>query len=167
MSLAPEQDPQQTILRDTADAWLAQCRILLIRLAALATAIFVEPWTAVAEAIRAALTKMNDISPGEDSAVPETSAMRRYPHVLNAATNLLGICFIIIGGLKLTNQNTKTWSDEVAWGAAFFLVVSIILSYSGIRNETSRQGLARFADWSFMTGIAALIVSMVIAAYQL
>jgi hypothetical protein len=167
MSLAPQPDRPQPILRDSADAWLARCRILLLRLAALATAVFLEPWTAVAQAIKAALTKMDDISQDETAAAPETSAMRRYPHVLNAATNLLGICFIIIGGLKLTNQNTKTWSDEVAWGAAFFLVVSIILSYSGIRSESLRQGPARFADWSFMVGIAALIVSMVIAAYQL
>jgi hypothetical protein len=87
--------------------------------------------------------------------VAENSAMRRHPHVLNAATNLLGICFIIIGGLKLTNQNSRTWSDEVAWAAAFFLVVSIATSYFGIRNGVERE-------WR-----AALIVAMVIAAYQL
>lgn len=167
MSLAPEQDPQQTILRDAADAWLVRFRILLLRLAALATAFFVEPWTAIAEAIRAGLTKVSDISGEERNGISETSAMRRYPHVLNAATNLLGICFIIIGGLKLTNQNTKTWSDEIAWGAAFFLVISIILSYAGIRSGSQRQWLSGIGDWSFMTGIAALIVSMVIAAYQL
>jgi hypothetical protein len=167
MSLAPERDRPLPILRGTVDAWLPALRILLLRLAALGTAIFLEPWAAVADATRAALTKVSDISQDETAAVPNTSAMRRNPHVLNAATNLLGICFIIIGGLKLTNQNSKTWSDEIAWAAAFFLVVSIVLSYSGIRNGSERQWAARVADWSFMVGIAALIVAMVIAAYQL
>ncbi len=87
--------------------------------------------------------------------------------MLNAATNLLGICFIIIGGLKLTNQNSRTWSDEVAWAAAFFLVVSIATSYFGIRNGVEREWRSRLADGSFLVGIAALIVAMVIAAYQL
>src|ERR1700733_4879578 len=53
--------------------------------------------------------------------------MHRPPHILNAATNLLGICFIIIGGLKLANQSSKTYSDEGAWAAAVLLLVSIIL----------------------------------------
>jgi predicted membrane channel-forming protein YqfA (hemolysin III family) len=97
----------------------------------------------------------------------ENNAMRRHPHVLNAATNLLGICFIIIGGLKLTNQNARTYSDEIAWAAAFFLVVSIAMSYFGVREGIERAWRVRIADWSFLFGIAALIVSMVIAAYQL
>src|SRR5690348_15917811 len=113
MSLAPEQVRPQPILRDAAEAWLAWLRILLVRLAAIATAAFVEPTTAVADALRAALTMVGEISQDRTTAIPETSAMRRHPHVLNAATNLLGICFIIIGGLKLTNQNSKTWSDEI------------------------------------------------------
>jgi hypothetical protein len=97
----------------------------------------------------------------------ENSPMRRHPHVLNAATNLLGICFIIIGGLKLTDQDSKTWSDEIAWSAAFFMIVSILFSYGGIRAGIERPWQIRLADWSFLVGIAALILSMVIAAYQL
>ena len=95
------------------------------------------------------------------------SPMRRHPHVLNAATNLLGICFIIIGGLKLTDQDSKTWSDEIAWSAAFFMIISILFSYGGIRAGIERPWQIRLADWSFLVGIAALILSMVIAAYQL
>ncbi|HEY1961387.1 MAG TPA: hypothetical protein VGG69_03125 [Rhizomicrobium sp.] len=167
MSLAPEPDPPQIVLRSGAEAWLAWLQHLLLRTAAVATSAFVEPSAAIADAVKTALTKVDKISDDQTTAIPETSAMHRHPHVLNAATNLLGICFIIIGGLKLTNQNSRTWSDEIAWGAAFFLVVSIVLSYSGIRNGSERQWTTRMADWSFMVGIAALIVSMVIAAYQL
>ena len=166
MSLAPEQR-RQSILRDAAEAWLARLRILLLRLAGVATAVFVEPWTAVADVLKTVLTKMSEMSRDRTAAVPESSAMRRLPHVLNAATNLLGICFVIIGGLKLTNSDSKTWSDEIAWCAAFFLIVSIALSYFGISNAAEREWHVRFADWSFLIGIGSLIVAMVIAAYQL
>jgi hypothetical protein len=93
--------------------------------------------------------------------------MHRHPHILNAATNLLGICFIIIGGLKLANQNPKSYSDEVAWAAAAFLLVSIILSYAAIRNGIAKRWRTRVADWSFLAGLGALVVSVMIAAYQL
>ena len=53
--------------------------------------------------------------------------MDRHPHILNAAANLLGISFIIIGGLKFTNQNAGSYSDEVAWFSAFMLLMAIIL----------------------------------------
>jgi hypothetical protein len=167
MSLAPESDGPQPVLQEAAHAWLAGLRILLLRLAALMTSLVVEPWVAAADALKTALTKVDEISRDETTAIPETSAMRRHPHVLNAATNLLGICFIIIGGLKLTNQDSKTYSDEVAWAAAFFMVLSIAFSYFGIRSGAEREWQVRIADWSFLVGIAALIVAMVIAAYQL
>ena len=32
----------------------------------------------------------------------------RNPQILNATSNLLGICFVVIGGLKLTNSNGGT-----------------------------------------------------------
>ncbi len=131
------------------------------------TAVFIEPWEAAGSAVKAAQAKMNEMSTDKSRIAAEADSMRRHPHVLNAATNLLGICFIIIGGLKLTSQNSQTFADEIAWAAAFFLVVSIATSYFGVREGIEREWRVRIADWSFLTGIAALIVSMVIAAYQL
>ncbi|HEX2594212.1 MAG TPA: hypothetical protein VHL34_22110 [Rhizomicrobium sp.] len=93
--------------------------------------------------------------------------MDRHPHILNAATNLLGICFVIIGGLKLAHQNTNTHSDELAWVAASFLLSSIVLSYLAIRNGNTRPWQTTFSDWAFLAGIAALVLSMVVAAVEL
>jgi hypothetical protein len=93
--------------------------------------------------------------------------MHRHPHILNAATNLLGICFIIIGGLKLTNQNSRSYSDEIAWVAAVALLASIVLSYAAIRNGVANPWRTRVADWSFLAGLGALTISVVVAAYQL
>ena len=143
-------------------------RLGLLRLTPLIGTLVVEPWTAIGSAVHALFRKMD--REFQDSTLDralENSPMRRHPHVLNAATNLLGICFIIIGGLKLTDQDSKTWSDEIAWSAAFFMIVSILFSYGGIRAGIERPWQIRLADWSFLVGIAALILSMIIAAYQL
>jgi hypothetical protein len=148
------------------EAWLAFLRILILRLASYATTIFIAPWEVAGSAVKAALAKFAEMT-NHEAGTAENSAMRRHPHVLNAATNLLGICFIIIGGLKLTNQNARTYADEIAWAAAFFLIASIAASYFGVREGVEREWRVRVADWSFLIGIAALIVSMVIAAYQL
>ena len=143
-------------------------RLGLLRLAPLIGSLVVEPWTAAGSALHALFRKLDgDFQDSTFNRALENSPMRRHPHVLNAATNLLGICFIIIGGLKLTNQDSKTWSDEIAWSAAFFMIVSILFSYGGIRAGIERPWQIRLSDWSFLVGIAALILSMIIAAYQL
>lgn len=93
--------------------------------------------------------------------------MHRHPHILNAAANLLGICFVIIGGLKLTGQNPNSYSDEIAWVAAASLCVSIIISYSAIRNNRASPWQTACADWTFLGGVFALMLSVLVAAIVL
>ena len=90
--------------------------------------------------------------------------MNRSPHILNAASNLLGICFVIVGGLKLTNMNARSYSDEAAWLAALLLFVSIMISYLAIRNGGARSWQTIAADAAFIAGIVTLMTSVVIAA---
>ena len=47
--------------------------------------------------------------------------MSKHPHILNAASNLLGIALIIITGLSVAMQSQRSLADEVAWLAAIFL----------------------------------------------
>ncbi|WP_426163621.1 hypothetical protein [Sandarakinorhabdus sp. DWP1-3-1] len=89
--------------------------------------------------------------------------MNRHPNILNAASNLLGICFILITGLKLTGRN-GSWADETAWCAALLLLASCILSYLAIRDDRTEGWPSRWADRSFLAGIGSLFVAVVIAA---
>jgi hypothetical protein len=165
MASVSEQAPVRAPL---VSNFVASLRLGLLRIAPSIFALVIEPWAAAGSALHALFRKLDrDFQDGSLDRALENSPMRRHPHVLNAATNLLGICFIIIGGLKLTNQDSKTWSDEIAWSAAFFMIVSILFSYGGIRAGIERPWQIRLADWSFLVGIAALILAMVIAAYQL
>ena len=93
--------------------------------------------------------------------------MHRPPHILNASTNLLGICFIIITGLRLASANGRSYADEVAWLAALLLFASALSAYLAIRNHGIRTWQVAVADWSFLAGICALAAAVVIAAISL
>jgi hypothetical protein len=90
--------------------------------------------------------------------------MNRHPHILNAASNLLGICFVIIGGLKISNLNARSYSDEAAWSAALLLFVSVLLSYLAIRNDDAKKWQIAVADGTFIAGTVTLMLSVVMAA---
>lgn len=93
--------------------------------------------------------------------------MHRHPHILNAATNLLAVCFVIIGGLKFSKLETHTYSDEIAWVAAFLLFLSVFHSYLAIRNNDAKLWQSTIADWSFISGLVALMIAVVTAAIDL
>jgi hypothetical protein len=92
--------------------------------------------------------------------------MPRHPHILNASTNLVGICFIIIGSLKLTAREHDTWADEIAWVALAALFVSTLVSYLAIRSDGVKWQVA-VADVAFIGGVVALMCSLVAAVIQL
>lgn len=93
--------------------------------------------------------------------------MERFPNILNAASNLLGICFLIITGLSLTGSNSRSYADETAWGSAVCFLIAIGLSYYGIRSDRTAAGLSVWADRIFMLGIAVLTASILVVGLAL
>jgi hypothetical protein len=90
--------------------------------------------------------------------------MPKHTHILNAASNLLGIAFVIIAGLNLTHLTGRTLADEVAWAAAVLLSLSCLLSYLAIRSEPNGGRAEAWADLIFMLGLAALFAAVLVLA---
>ena len=90
--------------------------------------------------------------------------MPKHPHILNAASNLLGIAFVIIAGLNVTGLTGKTLADEVAWGAAVLLSASCLLSYLAIRAEPNGRRAEAWADIAFLVGLVALFAAVLVLA---
>ena len=89
--------------------------------------------------------------------------MQKSPHILNAASNLLGISLIIITGLRLVGRG-ETFADEIAWVAAACFSVSCLFSYIAIRHDTEDGRFGRSADPVFLAGVGALVVSVLVLA---
>ena len=85
-------------------------------------------------------------------------------HILNAASNLLGIALLIITGLHISNQGRGTIADEVAWGAAVLFSLSCLFSYQAIRQEARTELFEMLADRVFLLGICTLLASVTILA---
>lgn len=93
--------------------------------------------------------------------------MDRHPSILAAASNLLGICFLIITGLSLTKSNSRSYADETAWVAAVCFLFGIALAYSAIRSGRPAGWPAVWADRVFMLGVATLTASIAIVGFAL
>lgn len=92
--------------------------------------------------------------------------MPKHPHILNAASNLLGIALVIIVGLDATHVAEKSWSDEVAWVAAISLLISCLCSYLAMRHSRFEHRFESLADGSFLVGLLGLFGSVLVLALQ-
>ncbi|MFB0495344.1 hypothetical protein ABID99_001581 [Mucilaginibacter sp. OAE612] len=45
----------------------------------------------------------------------------KSPHILNAASNLLGLCFVVLTSLKFLKMSDRTYIDETVTIALVFL----------------------------------------------
>ncbi|WEJ99218.1 MAG: hypothetical protein P0Y59_20125 [Candidatus Sphingomonas phytovorans] len=90
--------------------------------------------------------------------------MPKTTHILNAASNLLGITVLIIAGLHITNQAQKSFADEIAWFSAVCFSASCGLSYLSIRATPEIDRWEDWADRIFLLGIVTLLGAVLVLA---
>lgn len=93
--------------------------------------------------------------------------MHRPQPILSASSSLLGICFVIITGLRLASANVRSYADEAALLAAICLFTAAITAYLAIRNQGCRPWQIQVADAAFLLGLVALAGAVLIAAISL
>ena len=90
--------------------------------------------------------------------------MSKTPHILNAASNLLGITLIIIAGLNVSGKASGTLADEIAWAAAVLFSLSCILSYLTLRTDDHTEQIEGWADRIFLFGLLSLLAAVLVLA---
>jgi hypothetical protein len=89
-------------------------------------------------------------------------------HILNASSNLLGLCFVVLTSLKLLNIAHKTIIDELTTVATILFMASCILSFLSIRgNIRNSSKLESIADYFFLGGLGLLFVTTVLFSFNL
>ena len=91
--------------------------------------------------------------------------MPKHSHILNAASNLLGIALIIVTALHVSGRNAHTWADEIAWLSAICLTLSCVLSYFAIRAEAHAIRFELWADRIFLAGLFSLLGAVATLAF--
>jgi amino acid permease len=88
----------------------------------------------------------------------------RSPHVLNASSNLLGLCFVVLTSLKVLKFSDTTLIDELTIGATILFMISCILSFLLIRRNNKRY--ENIADLTFLLGLITLFVTTILFSFN-
>ncbi|MFT3911333.1 MAG: hypothetical protein QM737_18065 [Ferruginibacter sp.] len=92
----------------------------------------------------------------------------KSPHILNASSNLLGLCFIVLTSIKVLNLRGATILDEIATLAIVMFMTSSILSFLSIRSNNAAKNakLEKIADIVFLCGLFMLFVSAMFISFN-
>jgi hypothetical protein len=92
----------------------------------------------------------------------------KSPHILNASSNLLGLCFVVLTSLKLLNIAGKTLIDELTTFAIIMFMAACILSFLSIRGSIKKSGrLENIADIFFLAGLSLLFVTTLLFSFNI
>ncbi|HEV8083688.1 MAG TPA: hypothetical protein VGP55_10820 [Chitinophagaceae bacterium] len=97
-----------------------------------------------------------------------TNKNDKSPHILNASSNLLGFCFIVLTSLRVLNLNGKTIIDELTSVAMIMFMTSSVLSFLSMRNSKINQDyFEKIADIIFLTGLFFLFAITMLITFDL
>ncbi|MFT3934205.1 MAG: hypothetical protein QM726_11355 [Chitinophagaceae bacterium] len=89
-------------------------------------------------------------------------------HILNASSNLLGICFILLTSLKLLDKTQKTVIDEITVVAIILFMTSCIFSFLSIRNVSRKSAyFEKIADFIFLGGLSLLFLTTLLFSFNI
>lgn len=85
---------------------------------------------------------------------------KNFPHILNASSTLLGLCFVVLTSLKLRDNKQTSLIDEFTAAAILIFMTSSILSYLSMRNtKTTGKIYEKVADIAFLSGLIVLFIT--------
>lgn len=89
-------------------------------------------------------------------------------HILNASSNLLGLCFLVLTSLKVLKLTQKTYIDETVTVALVFFMLSCILSFLSIKGDIKMDTkLENVADYLFLGGLIVLFLTAILIIFNI
>ncbi|KMQ71491.1 hypothetical protein [Chryseobacterium koreense] len=94
---------------------------------------------------------------------------KKSPHILNASSNLLGFCLLIITSLKISKISGSTYVDDIAAVASLSLVVSCFLSFLAIRteNDVLEKKYEKYGDYLFLFALVCISCTVIFVSLNL
>ncbi|MGQ2984910.1 hypothetical protein [Flavobacterium sp.] len=95
------------------------------------------------------------------------SGNNNFPHILTASSTLLGLCFVVLTSMHVTNSREASLIDEFTAGAIIMFMASSILSYLSMRSlKEATSKYEKIADVVFLTGLIFLFVTTMLIAFN-
>ncbi|MDD5772923.1 MAG: hypothetical protein PHX78_05590 [bacterium] len=88
-------------------------------------------------------------------------------HILPTASNLLGLCFVLLSFIKLSNISAETIIDECLGILIALFLASCIFSYASMRSQKQSEKYEKIADIIFIIGLSSLALISIIIIFEL
>ncbi len=88
-------------------------------------------------------------------------------HILTSSANLIGVCLIIITGLRVSGFASSTVLNQTAAIASVLFLMSGTSSYLSMRHNASAIMRRRdVADYAFLAGLFLLVITVVLISFN-
>jgi hypothetical protein len=96
------------------------------------------------------------------------SENHKSPHILNASSNLLGLCFVVLTSIKILKVQGQTIIDELTTGCTILFMASCILSFMSIRGSFRKSAFwEKIADYLFLAGLGFLFLTIILFSFNI
>jgi hypothetical protein len=92
----------------------------------------------------------------------------KSPHILSTASNLFGLCFVVLTSLKVLKLDQYTIIDEITEVSMFLFMASCMFSFLSIRSKTKwMEKFEGIADYSFLSGLICLFLITLLIVFRI
>ena len=92
----------------------------------------------------------------------------KAPHILNASSNLVGFCFVVLTSIKVLKLTHQTFIDDITIFSFMAFTFSAIFSFLSIRSRSKRRGLyEKIADYAFIIGLVLIFATATLVALNI
>ena len=89
-------------------------------------------------------------------------------HILNASSNLLGLCFVVLTSLKILKLDGNTLIGEFTATALIMFVSSSVLSFLSIRSKKIKSDYyEKIASIIFLAGLFFLFAITMLVTFNI
>jgi len=84
---------------------------------------------------------------------------KKSSQILNASSNFLGFCFLVLTSLKFFKLSETTFVDEITAVCFVIFMFSCLCAFLAIRSKTKRaEFYETLAEYSFLAGLIIIFL---------
>jgi hypothetical protein len=92
----------------------------------------------------------------------------KAPHILNASSNLVGFCFVVLTSIRVLRLTHQTFIDDITIFSFMAFTISTLFSFLSIRSQSIRRALyEKIAEYTFILGLILIFATAMLVALNI